>query len=342
MLINRILVIQTSFIGDVIMSTPLLRAIRQLFPVAELDVLIIPGNIPLLEGNPNVDHILTFPKKNKVTKFFHFLRLSTRICRNRYDLAFSLTISFTSSLLMLLAGIPNRAGYTRQKLLTHAVRVKKGLPVRLRHMQLLTPFTTREFSGDTEIFWDNSHNRQAAELLGELKVQRPLIGIAPGSVRFTKRWPQAYFTELTAELGRLGLALVFLGSKAEEKLCSDIIAAAGISALNLAGKTDLKTLTAVISRLDLLIVNDSGPLHIANAVKTPVLAFFGPTVQEFGCYPFGEKDIVLEVDDLKCRPCRKHGGRKCPEQHFRCLREITPQIALSAVNKILGGMGGSA
>ena len=328
---QKILVLQTAFLGDVILATPILKALNQLFPKAQIDVLTIPQTSIVFKYNPYVTERLIFDKKKPLKKIISFFRLITSIRKNKYDLAISIQSSITSAFLMLFGKIPNRVGFSRQKLLTHPVTVKPGIHTRIRYLKLLKSFSNKNFDSQTEIYWTDSEESKVQNLVDSIhKNGYFLIGIAPGSVWYTKKWLQEYFVDLLKLLNNEKVKIFLIGGNEEKQLCDEIIKNSLTEAKNLAGCLTILESAALISKLNLMITNDSAPLHIANAVKTDVIAIFGPTVPAHGFFPFRDNDKIMEID-LYCRPCSKHGGSKCPEKHFRCMREITPKMVFDEI-----------
>ncbi len=327
---QKILVLQTAFIGDVVLSTNFICGLKEVFPAAEIDILLIPETSILYRYNPHIHKIIEFDKRKIRRRILSFFHVISKIRENHYDLAISIQTSFTSALLMKWGGVPERLGFPRQKLLTKSINLTRGLPVVRRTLELLKPFSDRQFDIQTELFWSYEEEQQAQAALATLAMEKPIVGIAPGSVWTTKRYPKEYFTELMKMLDKNGVQIVLIGGSEDAELCQKIIQNSGAKALNLAGRLTLLASAAVIKKLALLVTNDSAPLHLANAVKTDVLAIFGPTVKKAGFFPYRENDRVLEID-LYCRPCGKHGGRRCPEKHFRCMLEITPEQVFKEV-----------
>jgi len=335
--LSKILIIQTAFIGDVILITPLIRAARQLFPQAQIDVLVIPQTAGVLTNNPHLNHIYTFDKRgNKAIAFWRTARL---LRQQRYDLAISPHSSMTTSWLMRAANIPNRLGYDRW-------RQAKSLTMKVPHsarelkveknLHLLSALSDKVFDRQTELFPGEEERKKADLLLRGLKKNgRRLVALAPGSVWNTKRWPADHYVQLAGGLAQNNIDIVFVGAPDEKALCDEIIAQSGIKAANLAGQTNLMESAAVAANCDLMICNDSGALHIANAMQTDVFAFFGPTVKKLGYYPFRENDRVFEISGLECRPCGSHGHDKCPLGHFRCMLDLKPEPVLKAALKHL-------
>jgi heptosyltransferase-2 len=156
-----------------------------------------------------------------------------------------------------------------------------------------------------------------------------IIAIAPGSNWFTKRWPEKYYEDLVKTLSESNYGIVFIGSNEERELCEKIKPLQ--KSINIAGELSLLESAAVVKLCDLMICNDSGALHLADAMQTDVLAFFGPTVKSIGYYPFRDNDKVLEVD-LDCRPCSSHGTNTCPLGHHNCMKFIEPDFVIKEVN----------
>ena len=164
-----------------------------------------------------------------------------------------------------------------------------------------------------------------------------LIGINPGARWPTKKWPADYFAELADLLIEKEKAhIAILGAEGDKETSDEILKQMRNKdkAISICGKTTILQLAAFIKRCNLIITNDSGPMHLAVSQEIPIVALFGPTSKEFGFYPLGKKDCVIEVD-LPCRPCSIHGSLTCPKRHFRCMRDITPQMVLEAVRSIL-------
>ncbi len=332
---KNILVIQTAFLGDVILSTPIVRELSKIFRYSRIDVLTRPETQLIFKYNPHVNRTLVFDKKSKRVKFASFVELVKLFKEIKYDIAFSIQSSFTSAMLMKLGKIPVRVGFDRQKFLTHPVPYDHNVHMRRRTLDLLHPFSDENFDSQTEIYWSGREAEKARQIFDVISSHSKfVIGIAPGSVWPTKQWPKEYYISLAQMLKKKDISLVFIGGKAEKKLCHEIIAKSRAHGFNLAGDLNVLESAALIDKLDLMVTNDSAPLHIANAVKTDVLAIFGPTVKEFGFYPYRENDRMLEVP-LYCRPCGKHGGKRCPEKHFRCMRLVRPEMVFNAVNSMI-------
>lgn len=321
---RKILVIQTAFLGDAILTTSLIRAMKKTFPHAEIDMMTILQTSEIFKYNPNINKIIIFNKRKATAKLFSFIKLVLIIRKQHYDLAFSVQGSFTSSLLMYLGNIRRRIGFNRQKLLTDKVILDQRIHASQRHLNLLKIFSNSNYSYQTEIFWSEDDEKYAKKIIAEVKQNHQyIVAIAPGSTWKTKRWPKEYYIALIDRLTKYRFKIFLIGGKEDQRLCQKIMEKTNADVTNLAGLLSILQSCSLIEKIDLLISNDSAPLHVANAVKTDVFAIFGPTVKEFGFFPFRKNDKTFEVD-LPCRPCSKHGGRTCPEKHFQCMRRILP------------------
>ncbi len=333
---KKILIIQTAFIGDVILTTPLIRETKKVFPDARIDVLVIPQTKNVLENNPYIHSLMVFDKRKNKRKAF--IETASMIRNNNYDFGFAAHRSMTTAWLMIAGGIKRRIGFTGKSaawLMSTRVFFNKGKRQIERYLDLLRVFKDDNFDCQTELFFNDQILQQAGRLLSPVHRDAPTVAIAPGSVRTTKRWPEDRFVDLVKKLEAHNINIVLIGSPGEKALCDRIRQNAGSDGvLNLAGETSLLEAAAVIKNCDLLICNDSGTMHMANAVRTDVFAIFGPTVERLGFSPFRPHDKIFQID-IECRPCSTHGGQTCPKSHFRCMLDIDVQWLYSDIVKKL-------
>ncbi|MCK4590291.1 MAG: lipopolysaccharide heptosyltransferase II [Candidatus Latescibacteria bacterium] len=339
--ISKILVIQTAFIGDLVLTTPLVRAIRRGFPYARISVLAIPQTADLLVGNPHIDDVILYDKRGKERGIRAFLKLGNRLRKEHFDLAIVPHRSFRSALLTALSGIRQRIGFNTSIgafLFTHRAFYRKDVHEIERNLDLLLPFGIYLEDKNPEIFPSPQDQEWVAEFLwrNEIQASHRLVAIAPGSVWPTKCWLPERFTEVARLLfKKFGTMTVLIGGVADRQLCQQIAKAlpSGVGAVA-AGQMSLRQSAALLERCTLLLSNDSAPVHLAAAMKTPVVAIFGPTVPAFGFAPWGEGNTVVQKQ-LKCRPCGIHGGGKCPRGHFQCMKGISPEQVFREICRIL-------
>lgn len=335
-MISRILIIQTAFLGDVILCTPLIRAARELFPNSFISFLLIPETRNVLENNPHLNEILVYDKRGEEKGLKNFVKQVRRIKKKEFDLAIIPHRHIRSALLAYLAKIPQRIGFDKSAgsfFFTRKVRYQDNLHEVGRNLCLLNDFSHDLSNKTPELFPSSEDFSYASQLLYDagIKDDDKMVGIAPGSVWATKRWLPERFAQVSDLLIKeAGSKVVFLGSKQDEKLCLEIANLMEEEPVILAGKANILQSAAVISKCKVILSNDSAPVHIASAMKKPVVAIFGSTVPEFGFAPYGEGNIVIEKK-IECRPCGIHGKNKCPKKHFKCMTEITTQEVFEAL-----------
>ena len=311
-----VLVVQTSFLGDVVLTTPLLTALRRRIAPRRLAVLVRPEAVPLVHGHPDVDEVLVDDKRGADRGLGGLLR---------------------TAIVLAAARIPRRIGFreSRGAWLFHerVPRDRRRHDVE-RNLALVAPFGAMP-DGVPAL-----HVPVAAEAAARAAALLPpgggpLVGLAPGSVWRTKRWTAAGFAAVAARLAAEGARCVVLGAPDEAALAEEVRARSGDRAVVLAGRTDIATLVAVIDRLALLVANDSAPMHVACARGVPVVAVFCATTPALGYGPYGARAAVVEAD-LACRPCARHGGPRCPRGTEDCARLVTPERVLAAARALLG------
>ncbi len=325
------LLLQTAFLGDSLLSLPLAKAIKQRFPESKLTVLIRPENVQIFSKVKEIDEVIIDNKKT-ASKMSEFTRLIKEFKKRKFDAAIIPHRSFRSALLAKLAGIPKRIGFKFglwSFLFTDAQPFSWPMHDVERNMLLLSPLKALTYPS----FPDIPFKGEIPQDVKELPIK---IGINPSSVWKTKRWPVEYFTSLIKKIYEtLKVPCIITGSQKEIQYNAQIEKSLPLGyCINLTGKTDLSSLVSLISQCNIFITNDSGPMHIAAALKIPTLAIFGPTTKELGFFPYSPKAQVIE-QQLACRPCRLHGSNNCPRKHFLCMKLITPDIVFDKVLKIV-------
>jgi len=328
--IKKILIVQTAFLGDVILITPLIRAAKLVFVRSKIDVLVIPEYRDVLKGNPSIKEIISFNKRNK--KLYSFIKVLTYIRNKKYDLAISPHSSLTTALLLYMSGIKYRVGFRRwvsQYFFNIKVEHQNGVLKIVKNLKLLLPFSKEKFSIETELFPTKALREDVQTPIDVLKKKfTKLIAIAPGSVWKTKRWPIENYKLLIEKLVSTNYGIVFIGSNEEKKLCKQIYPDRNY--VDFSGRLSVLDSAAVIKECDLLICNDSGAMHIANAVRTDVIAIFGPTTENIGYFPYRKNDFVFQ-NELECRPCSSHGTNVCKMHHHNCMKLTTPDLVFHKV-----------
>ncbi len=337
---RRILILQTAFIGDVVLTLPVAQVLRKHFPAAHIAMMTIPAAANLLENHPAVNESIVYDKRGTDRGLKGIIRISMLLREGSFDLAVVPHRSIRSALAVRLAGIPTRIGFSTSAgslLLTEIVRYEENIHEIMRNLSLLQPLGINEAENVFPDLFPSVKDKKVVDDLLSSSGKSRMIAIAPGSVWFTKRWPEQQFVELVKLLHSSGDMVVTVGGKDDEFLCRRILEHAGPGkALNVAGRLSLLQSAELIRRCTALVSNDSAPMHLAVAMRTPVIAIFGATIPEFGFAPVGIHDEVIQSHGLACRPCSIHGGDKCPIKTFLCMKQIMPEYVFSRVR----GVGG--
>jgi len=334
---DSILLIQTAFLGDAVLTIPLVSAIRDKFPKAALSVLCTPEVAEVFRSHPATPEILLFDKRGDHRSLRARWRLSRTLRARHFELAIIPHRSFTSAALAALAGIPRRVGFSRSQgrwLLSHLVPFQWGVHDVERNLALLEPLGVPPPSGKLWMRPDPETQSLIQQRLKEAGIgpTDPVLGINAGSVWATKRWLPEGFAAVADRAIRDGMKVIFVGGTKDEPSVHAVTGRMTEKALNWAGKTSLKELIAVIARTNVFLTNDSGPMHIAAACGIPVVALFGPTTKELGFFPYGAGHKVIEKN-LPCRPCGLHGHERCPLGHFECMKSINADEVYAAVKE---------
>lgn len=331
---KRILITQLGFIGDVILSTPIIRALRDKFPESELTVLTTVAAAPLVELHPARVSVITYDKRGKESGVKGFLKLRAELKSRQFDAVFSLHKSARTALLHRLSGIPLRYGFKESALAflysktisrnSYSHDVERNLSI-LKTIDLDVEAPRLEIGFSSEV----------ANRVEPLIPKQKFVVIAPGSVWKTKRWRVQGFAEVASKLLDKGLEVVLIGAKDEQILGELISKRCSRELKNYIGKLTLIESAAILSRASIVVSNDSSPLHLASCFGIPTVALFCATVPEFGFGPYGQPNRVLGVENLACRPCGRHGKSFCPTGTHACQVGITAEEVLLAVNELL-------
>jgi len=331
-----ILVIQTAFLGDAVLTAPLLGALHERFPKSRIDVLATPEIADVFRQHPAVSSTLIFDKRGKEHALAARWSLARALAKNHYAVAIIPHRSLTSALIARIAGIPRRIGFNTSQgkwLLTDVVPFQWGTHDVDRNLALLAPLG----SASSAVQWGFKADPEAQKKVDARLLQAGvspgtrLVGINAGSVWATKRWlPEGFAAVADRLMNEPQTRVLFIGGPKDRPAVDAIMQKMQNQPLNWAGETELKELIAAIGRCTVFLTNDSGPMHIAVAANIPTVAIFGPTTKELGFFPYGPGHTVIERD-LDCRPCGLHGADQCPLGHFKCMKEITADMVFAAV-----------
>ncbi len=330
---KTILVRSVNWLGDAILTLPAIRQVRRFFPQATLTILAVDRVAPVFVHQPDVAEIIRYQSKPPASSWRQWWQGIAALRRRRFDLAVLFPNSLESALVAWLAGIPHRIGYNtdgRSFLLTqhvHGPEKMAGVHQVYRHQGILRAFGRVAGDGLPELSTTPAEQAAATALLTAAGWQpgRKLIGLSPGATDGpAKQWfPERFAAVATTLQEKFGADVVLLGAAGDQEVARRIATVMPTPPLNLVGWTDVRTAFAVLQYLDVLISNDSGLMHAAAALWTPVVAIFGST-DPFATGPFTPYASVL-WRPLPCGPCLQ---RTCPEDHYRCLALISVEAVL--------------
>jgi len=329
---KKFLIIHTAFIGDIVLSTPIIEKIKKNSPQSEIYYLTTPQGAAVLKNNPDLKEVLVYDKKNSDRGVKGFIKIVNKIRELNIDEAIIPHRYLRSSAIPFFAGIKSRIGYeiaSGSFLLTKKREYKKNL----HEVERVLSLAEGSDNGDMSIkLYPSNAEVEKVETLWKTKglEGKKVVVLAPGSKWFTKMWPTQYFNELLKKLAlHKEIKVLVIGGKDEESL--EIEKTENVE--NIIGKSSLLELKAIFDRSDVVVTNDSSPIHIASATEIFIIAIFGATVREFGFYPWSKNSMVIETEGLKCRPCGIHGGKSCPEGHFKCMMDIKPETVYNEIIK---------
>ena len=381
----KILVVQTIYLGDLVLTLPLVQELKKNFPDATIEVLANAEAADILRNHPDVADVICIDKKKTHRGMRGIFALSKEVQANHYDLALVLPGSVRTAMAIRLAGVPRRIGTDQSSgmrlledkckfpgegrqnfgvkliyyaerlwrlfggkdsfvslLFTDVVQLDGSVHATVRYCALLRPLGA---SVDEAMGPRLYPAREEAECVDRFFAGLPpdavSVGIAPGSVWPTKRWPAEYFAQLIeqlpASIGRRPVRFFLIGSADESDISQRIVnRVSNKTVVDCCGKLSPLQSAEAIRRCRVLVTNDAAPLHFASAVGTPCVAIFGPTDPGFGFGPLTPSSMVVERSNLWCRPCTPHGGLRCPIGTHECMWGVGLDMVTAAVKTVLG------
>lgn len=329
---HKILVIQTAFIGDVVLATGILEKLHVHFPDSGIAILVRKGNEALFKEHPFINNVLVWDKKGR--KYANLFAVLKQIRRNRYDIVINVQRFAATGILTAFSGGKQTIGFDKNPfsflfsdVVRHIISENDQQMHEIeRNHQLIRSFTDNKAAKPK--LYPSVANKDA---VAQWKT-KPYVCIAPASVWFTKQFPKDQWIELIKVLPQ-HVQVYLLGAPGDQELCTQIAAGAN-RVINLAGKLSFLESAALQQDAVMNYVNDSAPMHFASAVNAPVTAVYCSTIPAFGFGPLSDNSHVVEVaEPLSCRPCGLHGKKSCPETHFKCARLITTSQLLAVLSK---------
>ncbi len=314
--VKRMLVITLSNVGDILLTTPVIKTLELAFPDARLDVIVGPNGREIFEKDPAISKVVVYDKHISV---INKKRLVSKLRRLKYDLV----VDLRNTIFGLLIGPRYRTSLLQ-------ISPKKGIHKKDEHLFRLNGLGIEPLCEELYVHIPKQDEESVKRLLGSEGIRRPFIIVSPGAKSHLKRWPEEHFARLCDRISsEMGLDIVFIGLTEDGGVVERIAGKMKAGSFNLVNKTGIVALAALMKRARLVITNDSAPLHLARAAGSKVLALFGPT--DPARYGPGDKFGIVLSKDLACAPCESAVCR----YDYECMRSITPDEAFEAASKIL-------
>lgn len=330
---SKKLLIRLSSAGDVLLTSPLLKIMKEREPDSEIHFVVRAQYADLIRYNPNVN-VVHLVQNN--ADIHELERLRQNIIHEGFDITLDLQSNFRS--VYLRKGSAKKVKVIKKEVFKRALLVRTKLnlyskvrSVALKYAQVYDKAITEV--PRPEIFFAKETKERIDKLweVGSSGSEKSVF-LCPGAKHFTKRWPVEYWKKLARKVSEQ-YRIVLVGGEEDAEICQTIEKYADVT--NLCGKLTLIESTAMLSHADLVITNDSYLMHAANALGKKIVAIFGSTVREFGFFPYGVNHKIIEAEGLPCRPCSHIGRESCPKKHFRCMMEARPDRVYETAMELL-------
>jgi heptosyltransferase-2 len=336
---SKILVVRFSSIGDIVLTSPVIRLLRKAFPESEIDFVAKRRFSDLVRHDPNLNFTYEYDPEDGIRGLWH---LSKRLNEKRYELVLDLHNSIRSRLLCNSIHADRRLSINKHIFKrTMLVWFKKNLYTTIvstvdRYSEPLKSLGIKIEDDEVSLSVPPQVTfrieRQLSPIIAGSK--GPMVGFCPSAKHATKRWPAERYAEVGRQLVERSGATIFLfGGNDDDVLCDHLVNAIGRHAYNFAGRFALLETAAAMAHCRVVLTNDTGLMHVATAMKREVIAIFGSTVRQFGFFPHSQSAVVIENEHLGCRPCSHIGKAACPKKHFRCMLDIGTHEVLAAIQQ---------
>lgn len=335
---EKILIIQTAFLGDAVLILPMIQKLKEIFPNSSISVLCIPSTKEIFDHSPYVDEVIVYDKRDKQKSLSSFIRLIKLIRKNKFSRIYSPHRSFRTSMLVLFSGTGTTFGFDISSCsFIYKTRIKyfSSKHEVARNLDLIQYDTSNERwrilpSIDIPDYITNRVDRSIEGLNF-----KTMVAIAPGSVWKTKIYPRDYFEEVIKYLVDNNVFVILIGGSDDEKLCRGIEEKFDVRVKSFAGKLSIVESVALLKKCALLISNDSAPTHLGMIADIPTITIYCSTIPEFGFFPYNQRSKSISLDGLECKPCGIHGHMECPLKTFDCGNKLLPEMVIAWIKEIL-------
>ncbi|MBU2494449.1 MAG: glycosyltransferase family 9 protein [Bacteroidetes bacterium] len=335
---RRILVIQTAFPGDAILTLPFIQKLCEFYNDALIDVVCIPSTAEIFLSSSYVNNVIVLDKRKKHKNIFSLLKFAMRLKKNNYQKVYSPHRSFRSSLLVLLSGIKDSTGFdisAMSFIYKNKIRYENKLHEVQRNLSLLGNNNyIKNWQILPEIKIEVDSVRKVDSYLKNIGNQK-LAAIAPGSVWQTKKYPEEHYSEIIKYLINNDFYVILIGGTSDAETCERIMSGFDKGVSTTANLFSIVESIELLKNCEILICNDSAPTHMAMCADIPVVTIYCSTIPSFGFYPYNKKSVFVSYDELKCKPCGIHGHHKCPVSTFECGLNLSPAAVIKKIEELI-------
>jgi lipopolysaccharide heptosyltransferase II len=332
----RILIIRLSSIGDILLTTPFIQQVRKKFPTANISYILKKEFADLLINNPHINDLILLDSSLGISGL---MDLARQLKEKKFDIVFDLHNNLRSNRLTSvfkrsIVSRINKNKIKRALLIYLKINLFKQIrTISEKYLLVGKRYQIKDNGEKLQIFLNDESEKKVQNYLSENDLEKnEYISFAPGAAHFTKMWPAEYMEDLINKTLRdVNTKIVLLGGANEKDILPKF--ESNESVINFCGKTSLLESAGILKYSKGIITNDSGLMHMASAVNIPLVAIFGSTVEELGFFPYRANASVLEIKDLRCRPCTHIGKSKCPLNHFNCMRLISVERVFAEMEK---------
>ncbi|HZW37691.1 MAG TPA: glycosyltransferase family 9 protein [Ignavibacteriaceae bacterium] len=335
---QKILVIQTAFLGDAILTLPMIQVLKQNNPESKVDVICIPGTKIIFENSPYVNEALVMDKRGLHKKFPGFIQFARMIKKRNYNIVYAPHRSFRTSMLVYLSNIAESYGFNINSF-KHFYKYLIDYNPTAHEVQRSLDLIGYKYDYES---WKilpelKSNSKDVDDFVSSINSNK-IAAVAPGSVWNTKKYPIEYYKEIIEYLIQNDFYVLVLGGKEDKAECEALASNFEKNILSIAGKFNIIESIELLKNCNILICNDSAPTHMGMCANIPVITLYCSTVADFGFYPYNKRSVYLSFDDLKCKPCGIHGYDVCPIGTFECGKGLLPNTVINKIKEIINNV----
>jgi len=336
---EKILVIQTAFLGDAILTLPMIEKLKEKFPSVVIDVLCIPSTQEIFEASPFVSGVLVIDKKKAHKSILKLYKFTNEIRNSGYTKIFSPHRSIRTSFMVMQSGVRDTYGFSNSAFFhvyKNVVEYKTNIHEVQRNLDLIDDeYSSESWRIIPQVRINESSRQKIAQFFSSNNIKDKMIAFTPGSIWGTKKYPEQYFKEIIKYFVDRTYKTLIIGGDSDKDLCERLAVGYDKNVISTAGSFSIIESIELLKSAKLLLTNDSAPTHLGMCADIPVLTIYCSTIPEIGFYPYNKKSSYISFNDLSCKPCGIHGHEKCPISTFDCGYKLDPEIIISKMEELI-------